>query len=161
MHICTWEPSKDKINLPKCQTLTDLFKFLLVPVVSNMFHYFLCPGELVLFDLLVPEHQHVGMVSPPPAWLQHGEISSCSNINNVNNPGAWRSNSLTEQHVPWLVQQVCEDIKGRVEVRVFEEPVVVVVRHAGIFHISAHKNYFGNIQKIWWQQLKRVVSLEN
>ena len=81
MHIYTCEPSKDKINLPKCQTLTDLFKFLLVPVVSNMFHYFLCPEHLVLFDLLVPEHQQVGLVSPPPARLEHGEISSCNNIN--------------------------------------------------------------------------------
>ena len=59
--------------------------------------------------------------------------------------------SFTEQHVAWLIQEVCELIKGRVEVCIFEEPVVVVVRHAGIFHISADENYFGNIQQAWWQ----------
>ena len=86
MHILHLR-AQQKNNLPKCQNLTDLFKFLLVQVVSNMFHYLLCPELLVLFDLLKPEHQHVGVVSPPPAGLQHGEISPCSNMK-VNSPGA-------------------------------------------------------------------------
>ena len=70
----------------------------------------------------------------------------------VNNPGApVSSDSLTEQHVPWLIQVSSEHMEGGVEVCIFEEPVVVVVRHTGVLHISADKNYFGNVQKIWWQ----------
>ena len=102
---------------------------------------------------LISSYQNINMLGWPllrhPDWSMAKYPPAATSLE-CQQPWSWRY-SLTEQHVARLIQQVCEHIKGWVEVCISEEPVVVVVRHAGISHISADKNYFRNIQQIWWQ----------
>ena len=138
--VCLGDPIKN--NLPKCQGLTYLLQFLLGQGVPNMFHDLLCPEHLVLFELLIPKHQHVVVVSPYPSRLEHLKIPS-------------------QQDVPLAIQLFGEHTEVGVEVRVLEESVVVVVRDTGVLHISTDKYNFGHLQEAGGQQLEGVVRLES
>ena len=85
------------------------------------------PELLVQFDLLIPEHQHVGMVPPRPPGPQHIKISSCSQ----NQMKVIFIFYQTLEEIAVLIE-ICKLEEGGLEISGLEQSVVMVVRHTGI-----------------------------
>ena len=128
-----------------CECFTEFVNFRLRELVANMFENCLDKELWILMDLFIPEHQHVWVVSPPPARFQHLEISSL-------------------EEIAFLIK-ISKGWEGGVEIKTLEESVVMVVRHTGILaklviqkselcrmlsylDISPNKNDLATIQQI-------------